>query len=401
MKILYLSNSIPYDGINHAGGKTLNYYIKKLSEDPKFEITVIGICKEYELKNLSDDKHAYDCYPIVTKGNIFLNAKRVLLDLYGVFTKKESYGQSYYKTYYFIKNLEKLKQKGYTPDVIFLEWTNCVLMVEGVKQVYPKAKIIASEYDVAFLGLEREYKMASASKKSKMLARYKKYKKLEIQALKRCDFILPESIKDKNLLVNEGIEADKIGVLVPYFHDMRSISRKSRNHDLLFWGAMYRPENYNSVIWFIDNVMPLLSDTDIRFVIAGNKPPKELIERENDKIVITGFVENEIPLFEQSMCLVSPLLYGAGIKVKIIEALSAGIPIVTNSIGIEGIPAEDKKSYFHCETPKEYENTIRSILYESIDLAQLKKNQQEIIDQSFNLTQSFEKYKKLILNIGG
>ena len=82
---------------------------------------------------------------------------------------------------------------------------------------------------------------------------------------------------------------------------------------------MSRPENYLSAIWFIDNVMPLLKSDNYRFVILGSRPPEELKKRECTKIVITGFVESIVPYFEKSMCMVAPLVLGAGIKVKIIE----------------------------------------------------------------------------------
>ena len=70
-------------------------------------------------------------------------------------------------------------------------------------------------------------------------------------------------------------------MLTPYYHDMRNIKREKINHDILFWGAMYRAENYDAAIWFIDNVMPLLEDTDIRFIVAGNRPPEILKSRKN------------------------------------------------------------------------------------------------------------------------
>ena len=138
-----------------------------------------------------------------------------------------------------------------------------------------------------------------------------------------------------------GMNEEKIQWLVPYYSNMSGCARKSNNRDILFFGAMSRPENYLSAIWFIENVMPLLNDLDVRFVIVGSKPPEELKRFKSDRIVITGFVNDTLPYFESSMCLVAPLVLGAGIKVKILEAMSSGIPVLTNDIGIEGIEIED------------------------------------------------------------
>lgn len=225
-------------------------------------------------------------------------------------------------------------------------------------------------------------------------------KEKELNALYKCDIAMPHNNKDKDLLISNGVPKEKIHVLTPYFHDMRNNERKKINHDILFWGAMHRPENYEAAIWFIDNVMPLLKDTDVRFVVAGNKPPEILKQRANDRIIITGYVQDEKEYFEHSMCFVSPLLTGAGIKIKVIEALSAKIPVLTNEIGIEGIQAIDGVSYFKCENALDYERVIRNILQGKENTSEIADAQVKVIEEYFNMNQSFLEYKEMIYNLG-
>ena len=87
---------------------------------------------------------------------------------------------------------------------------------------------------------------------------------------------------------------------------------------------------------------------------------------------------------------------GAGIKVKVIEALSAGIPILTNDIGIEGIQAVNGESYFHCETPEEYAAIVRKIFNDEVDLINLQKSQRQVIVNHFNLEKSVQSYIEMI-----
>lgn len=387
MNILYLANSMPYDTIRHAGGKTFNYYVSNISSDKDNNIKVIGICNQEELKELRFKGENVELIPVLTKGSVFLNLQRIAFDIVGWIFGLKKCDKSFYK-YYKIKN--ELKELSFEPDVIVLEWTNMVLLYKTVKQRFPDAKLITSEHDVTYLGLER--KGLSAKK----LARAKKQ---ELEALHNCDVVMPHNVKDKNLLVQDGIPEDKIHVIVPYYHNMGYIERKKLNHDILFWGAMYRPENYEAAIWFIENVMPLLEDLDVRFVVAGNRPPEKLKQYASSRVVITGFVENETPLFESSMCFVSPLLTGAGIKVKVIEALSAGIPILTNDIGIEGIPAVNGESYFHCEKPREYSRIIRELYNDEIDTEKLITMQRKVIAIHFNLEESYASYEEMLLNL--
>lgn len=392
--MLSISPVCPYDSIGHAGGKTFNYYLKKISQKDCIQIKVLlfGNKEEINKCDLAEYKISFDS--ILTSGNLNTDIEHFFLDILGRLFFKIPCQQKFslFKLKKIIEHLKRLKKSDALPEIIELEWTDFVYYAKYIKQNYPQIKIIASEHDVTYLGLQR--KGLSAKK----LARAKKQ---ELEALQNCDAVMTQNIKDKNLLIQDGIPEDKIHVIVPYYHDMGYIERKKLNHDILFWGAMYRPENYEAAIWFIENVMPLLEDLDVRFVVAGNRPPEKLKRYASRRVLITGFVENETPLFESSMCFVSPLLTGAGIKVKVIEALSARIPILTNDIGIEGIPAVNGESYFYCKKPEDYASVIRDIYAKKIDTDAFAKKQHEVIEKCFDLNSAFEQYMQVLLCLKG
>lgn len=132
---------------------------------------------------------------------------------------------------------------------------------------------------------------------------------------------------------------------------MKDCHWNGEERSVLFFGAMARPENYLSAIWYIENVMPRIQDLKLKFVVLGSNPAEVFEKYINDEVIVTGFVEDVTPYFEKSLCLVAPLVLGAGIKVKILEAMSAGIPILTNAIGIEGISATTQKNMFIVKMP--------------------------------------------------
>ena len=223
-------------------------------------------------------------------------------------------------------------------------------------------------------------------------------KKEELTALDNVDVIMPQSIKDKERLIDVGVDKNKIYVNIPFYKLMNDVARNDIKCQILFWGAMYRQENYEAALWFIDNVLPSLN-SDIKFIVAGNKPPKILEEKKSERVVVTGYVEDVSQYFSTSMCFVAPLKNGAGIKVKVLEALSSGIPVLTNDVGIEGIPAINGEHYFHCNDAKNYIKIIDDLYKHKINTKSLSEKQKDFIKKNFNLLDSFYRYQKLLAEL--
>ena len=214
-------------------------------------------------------------------------------------------------------------------------------------------------------------------------------KKAELAILKKYDLIVALNEKDKQLLIDAGIDKSSIMRMCSFHGFCQSATYNPDCYQLLFYGAMARKENYLSVIWFIENVMPYLDDK-YKLIIAGSNPPDELKKFESERIIITGFVESIIPYFENSLCLVSPLLLGAGIKIKILEALSAGIPVLTNNVGSEGIDLVDGISYLHCESAQDFINAIEELSVNVNLRMKLSKNGRLLVKRDFNVDSTLD-----------
>jgi glycosyltransferase involved in cell wall biosynthesis len=108
---------------------------------------------------------------------------------------------------------------------------------------------------------------------------------------------------------------------------------------LLFWGAMSRKENSDAAIYFITNFWNHLKASFplLKLYIVGSDPPSKLYELANKDIIITGFVEDPSWYFEKIKLGIVPLSKGAGVKVKVLEMMSAGLPVVSTPVGAEGI----------------------------------------------------------------
>ena len=114
----------------------------------------------------------------------------------------------------------------------------------------------------------------------------------------------------------------------------------------MFIGGFRHTPNEDGILWFVKEVFPKLRENipEIKLYILGSNPTESVQRLQNESIVVKGFVtEEELKRFyETSRIAVVPLRYGAGIKGKVVEAMCYGVPVVTTSVGAEGIiGAED------------------------------------------------------------
>ncbi len=388
-ELLWMSISIPYDKVDHAGGKTHNFYIKKVHAVQQFHVKLISFCEKKDLGKSDLDKYGLDadiCYLDQNSWSTFVKKVYNSVSILNPFTKYANV-ISNYRVHECLKRIKYLNKTGYRPDIVILQWTSLGILQQKIRKYFPNAKFIVIEEDVTFQNYERRYLLERfIIQKIFYKIRFQNLKKKELHSLNMADLVFVNNKKDYNLLIENNIEKSKIKVLVPYYDQYFHVNRSANTpyKDLLFYGAMSRRENYLSAIWFIQNVFSKIEDSTVRFIIVGSRPHKSLKKFESERIIITGFVKDVSTYFEKSTCMVVPLLYGAGIKVKVLEGFSSGIPILTNHIGIEGIGGCSGKEYYHCESAQEYINAIEQIINNRKTAQQIGENGRKFVKEQFD-----------------
>lgn len=401
--ILYLSMSIPYNNVRHAGGKTFNYYINSFAEDKDNDVTLIAKVLPEEEKEVKNINHNIRTLLVRTPPKNIKKYLAYLKSLNSKFNPLYPYGNVLTKEIFnqMERQLNRLTKENYQPDVVILEWTWMLLFIDRVMKYFPDSKYVASEHDVSFLGAKRELNQAKGIRKINRKLYYQNLKKRELKSIKKCDYVVTHNDKDRHILLDNGIEKSKLGVIVPYFEKPDPVPRGNTCNDIIFYGAMNRYENEISALWFIKNVMPRIKDLNIRYVIIGNKPSEELKKFSSERIVVTGFVEDIRTYFSKAKCLAAPIQAGAGVKVKILEAMAMGVPVLTNSMGIEGIDARNGLEYIHCESPEEYENAIRKIVNGEVCTEKMSKLEVEMIERQYDREKSYIQYSNKIYELIG
>ncbi len=207
-----------------------------------------------------------------------------------------------------------------------------------------KAKIIYYGHDLHFLREMRKYELTHDKQ---ALADSNDWKEKEFSLMQKADVVYyPSYIEtDEIKRIDKSIKAKAIIAYI-FEHVETNAYHFEKRNDLMFVGGFTHTPNVDAVIWFGEEVMPKIVEKipDIKWYVMGSNPPRKVVEMASDNIIVKGFVSDEELEEYYNRCRMSivPLRYGAGIKGKVVEAMRYGIPVVTTSVGAEGIiGAED------------------------------------------------------------
>lgn len=274
------------------------------------------------------------------------------------------------------------------------------------KDLLEKIKIVAPNYDILFfdfsqtaiysLYITHPYKVIRChdvifqkyGRKSKFILPWVKYSEKKI--LRSAQKVFALTKKDAELISNEyGIDSD-------YTTDVLNLSNYEipdscdMNNKFLFFGYWKRPENSEGLIWFINNVYPLLTDEKKKLlVVMGGGMPDAIKTEYLDKYNITylGFVDDCYSEILKYAAMICPLFQGAGIKIKVLDSYATGTPVIGTEVAFEGVPYIEKLEQ-RCKTSHDFATVINNFSACSLeDKKKLKasfnsiKSEKNIINQ--------------------
>jgi GT2 family glycosyltransferase len=247
----------------------------------------------------------------------------------------------------------------------------------------PQAAVLFHLADLHYLRLERT---AALHDDNDMRDAAALMKTRELSLINEADCTITHSDVERDILAREA-PAAKVAVwpLMSEFHGTAAAFDERR--DICFLGGYGHPPNIDAVVWFLDEVFPLITAEAprMRFIIAGAHPPEEITALASDQVIVTGKVPDLRDLFDPCRVFVCPLRVGAGVKGKIVSALSYGIPIVATSIGVEGSGLIDGTNVLVADSPADFAAaTLR--LYRDPDLwAQLSQAGQRVVQEGLSV----------------
>lgn len=271
-----------------------------------------------------------------------------------------------------------------------------------IKNKISSKKIIYDMVDLHYLRMERENKYLEVTKSRKK--EMKSFKEKEYFGMKNANAVISISDEEKEIVSNQGIERDKV-FTISNIHKSVAVKNAdfTKREGLLFIGGYYHIPNVDAVKFLFEKIMPLVweKNNSIKVYILGPNFPEDLKEKyHSDKFQILGYKESVDYWFENSRIFVAPLRYGAGVKGKIGQALEFGLPVVTTTIGAEGMGLQDKiTACISDESPKDFAKKILE-LYDDENLWQTLHTNSALPLSKFSIETQENNIKKLLNYLG-
>ncbi|WP_416768589.1 glycosyltransferase [Sulfurimonas sp. ST-25] len=391
MKILFLTPQLPYPP--NSGGTIKSYkLIKYLSRE--YDTSAVILLKNNDEEHVDDfrkDVRLSSCHTmeIDKKRNTLNYLKSLFLRVpLNIYRNRST------------EMMEKVQKIINDFDVIIVDH---YLMFQYIPD-YVASRVILHQHNAEYVMWERFAELSENSMKSRLLfMEARRIKKYEVNICKKADAILAAP-NDIDILSKLGIDRNKFYITY-HLGNEESVGEipydfYEREDSLLYVGTLSWEANIEGLVWFIENTWDTLKARipDLKLYIVGKNPDERISNAANsrDGIVFTGFVKDLTDYYSKCKIFIAPLRFGSGMKVKVVSAMGQGLPVVTTTVGAEGLDVEHMKHLAICDTADQMVDSIITLLTDARISTKMSKLAKEQIDGKYNWNVVYSNLKHAI-----
>jgi glycosyltransferase involved in cell wall biosynthesis len=288
---------------------------------------------------------------------------------------------------YKLKLISLLAQNHY--DFILLETVYLTPYIPVIKR-YSSAKILLRTHNMEYEIWDRLYKGANWGV-SKLLYKWLanqmfRYESFQLTCI---DYLI--AISERERLMFKALYPSLNGIVVPITWNafkgnyQKTFKSNSSNISLFFIGSLDWKPNQEGLLWFLSKVWPICRSRfpDLSFFVAGRNMPDSIKYLSIEGVFMIGEVDDAASFVNQHDIAIVPLLSGSGMRAKIIEAMALGKVVITTSIGLEGIEAQDAFDVCLANSPEEFIDVIQYLLTHPAQMIHMGINAQQNIMNNY------------------
>jgi len=288
-------------------------------------------------------------------------------------------------------------------DIVQFESLFVTPYFDTVRQ-YSDAKVVLRAHNIEHLIWERIARNCKNPIKKIYLGHlYRTLKKYELSIIEQVDGIAAITYEDSEFFAKSSSSTPVIDIpfgINPEQYKLVNIQPEFPS--LFHLGSMNWMPNLEGIRWFLQNVWPHVNREfpDLKFWLAGRMMPDWLIKVGLANVEVVGEVDDASEFMQSKMVMIVPLFSGSGIRIKIIEGMALQRPIISTSIGAEGIRYNNGKDIIIADSVEEFINAIRKCVSDQNYCTQIGTNARKLIEEKHNNDKLIERltefYKKII-----
>ena len=250
-----------------------------------------------------------------------------------------------------------IEQHGGDYDIVMLSRESVASQyLEVVKHHATRARVIFDTVDLHFLRAERQ---AALANDGTLRAAARHTRERELKLINAADLTLVVSPIERDLLQQLAPRAD-VQIVSTVHVSMPGPQNFTERDGILFIGGFRHPPNLDAVIWYVENVLPILrlKHPGLITTVIGSNAPTALQRFAAPDFVIAGFVADVAPHYNAARLSISPLRYGAGVKGKVNLAMQYGVPVVATTISVEGMHLCHEENVLVADAPEAFADAV-------------------------------------------
>ncbi len=309
---------------------------------------------------------------------------------------------SYSQVKYWNHTLREVVARMLTTQHFDCIWVHFLFMVIYLKQCFPKGQsgqkpsrpiFVLDQHNVDELTFRR-FLSSKANFAQKIYASLEMLKARQLQKrwFPRFDAILCVSQEDLQKTAQYTDRSTNLwlapnGVDIGYFQPPAQEDSKERRSILVFGGSLDVKMNQEAVLWFSASIFPLIKQRipDVQFWIVGRNPTSEiwkLVER--DGIKVTGTVVDVRDYYRQAKVFVVPLRLGGGTKLKTLEAMAMGLPVVSTAVGAQGLDIKSGQHICIADTPEDFATRVVELMKDPDKIRRLGAEARLLVEKKYS-----------------
>lgn len=401
LKVLQICNKAPYPA--NDGSSIAIYNMAQ---------GLIDNCAQLHLLTINTKKHFKPDQEVPADFKLNSNYTSVYQNtdtgVVGAFLNLFSSSSYFVSRFYFKEFEDKLIEilTKNTFDIVQIEGVFMAVYIETIKK-HSRAKIVLRAHNIENKIWERHLKNSKKSIVNMYLAiQNKRLKKFELDVISKVDAIVPITDADKQLFSEMGFTKSMFtcitGVNVAQYQTRQNSAVKQKT--VFYFGSMDWMPNQEAAKWFLDNCWNTVSKAvpEAKFVIAGRGMPQHFLQLNLPNVLVLENIKDGKTFFEQHEIMVVPLLSGSGLRIKIIEGMAYGKPIVSTSIGAEGIYCDPKNDLIIADDAASFSNAVIELLNNEDKRKALEKNASAFAYKEFdnkNVVSKLVQFYNTLLNV--